>query len=117
YLWARTRKNAIRRFFAGLKRPRKLMAALVRVALLGFLLVGVPGSMSKDLTAEQSAALMSSYLAVVLVLSIIGGLTERGIAFSPSDVDFLFAGPFSRRSLVLHHVAGLYPATILAAVL
>ena len=118
YLWITTRRNALKRFFAGLLKAKSLGTTLFRLLLLGFLVFGLSRSSSyTDVSPAGAASLLSSYLAVVLILSVLGGFSERGIAFSPSQVDFLFAGPFSRRALVLHHLAGLYPTTWLAAVL
>jgi ABC-type transport system involved in multi-copper enzyme maturation permease subunit len=39
-----------------------------------------------------------------VVMSIVTSLGERAIYFSPSDVDFLFPAPFSRRQILLHKI-------------
>ncbi len=41
-----------------------------------------------------------------VVLTIVTSLGERAIYFSPSDVDFLFPAPFSRRQLLLYKILG-----------
>ncbi len=118
YLWVTTRKNALKRFFSGLGKPKKLLGLVLRLGVVAFLLFGISQSWQFGARSEAEAtALLTSYLAIVMVMAVLGGFTERGLAFTPADVEFLFAGPFGRRALVLHHLAGLYPATALSAVL
>ena len=47
-----------------------------------------------------------------VVLSILTSLGERAIYFSPSDVDFLFPAPFSRRQILLYKILGSFTAAI-----
>jgi hypothetical protein len=117
FLFLRTRRNALIRFLTGLRRPKRLVGAVLTLLVVAFPLAAysvAPGLQAQGSSADPSAFLVT-ILAVTLVLSVFGGLTERGIAFSPSDVDFLFAGPFHPRSLVLYHVACLYPPILLVS--
>lgn len=51
------------------------------------------------------------------VFAIGSSLGERVIYFSPSEVDFLFPGPFSRRELLLYKIAGNVSAAAFIAVI
>ena len=116
YLFLKTRRNALVRLLVGLKRPKRLIGALLTVAVFAFPLLVYSGRMSGPGRPADPASFLVTILAVTLLLSVFGGLTERGIAFSPADVDFLFAGPFRRRHLILYHVACLYPPIVLVSV-
>ena len=116
FLFLRTRRNNLLRFLTGLRRPKRLVGALLMVGVLAFPLWAYSsGGLGAHGATSDPAAFLTTILAVTLVLSVFGGLTERGIAFSPSDVDFLFAGPFKPRNLVLYHVACLYPPIFLVS--
>lgn len=116
YLFFTTRRNALVRLLTGLRRPKRLAAALLTVAVFAFPLLAYSGRMAGPGRPTDPAGFLVTILAVTLLLSVFGGLSERGIAFSPSDVDFLFAGPFRRRHLILYHVACLYPPILLVSV-
>ncbi len=112
YLWLTTRANAVRRFGRNCLRPRRLATTLVTLAAVGFIVwTMVEGARTADVKGDAAPGLLASFLGMLLLLSLFGGFAERGIAFSPAEVDFLFPAPFRRTSLVLHHLAGLYPAS------
>jgi hypothetical protein len=50
-----------------------------------------------------------------VVMSVVTWLGERAIYFSPSDVDFLFPAPFSRRQLLLYKIISNVTAAIFLA--
>ena len=52
-----------------------------------------------------------------VVLTILTSLGERAIYFSPSEVDFLFPAPFSRRQILLYKILGSVTAAIFVALL
>jgi hypothetical protein len=54
---------------------------------------------------------------LLVVLNIVTSLGERAIYFSPSDVDFLFPAPFSRRQILLYKILGNVTAAIFMALL
>lgn len=118
YLFVTTKKNAVRRFFAGLRKPRKLLGLVVTLGLFAMVAWSITRAAgSEENAAAASVPMLRAYLALVLVMSLLGGLSERGIPFSPAEVDFLFPGPFRRRALVLYHLAGLLPVSLVGAVL
>ena len=54
---------------------------------------------------------------VYVVLSIVTSMGERAIHFSPSEVDFLFPAPFSRRQILLYKILGSVMAAIYVALM
>ena len=82
--------------------PNLLMA--VRLGLMG---------QSADSFREMAPVAMLLYV----VLTILTSLGERAIYFSPSDVDFLFPGPFSRRQILLYKILGSVTAAICFALI
>jgi hypothetical protein len=84
-----------------------LVGALVFVPLL-FSLWSPALTPSDQVTANPDAVLrygplvLLSYCLTVLLFS----PGERAITFTPAEVNFLFAGPFSRRQLLLYKIVG-----------
>jgi len=118
YLFFATRKNAVRRFVSGLRKPRKALGLLVTLGLFAMVAWSIGRAAgSQENAAEAAVPMLRAYLALVLVMSLLSGLSERGIPFSPAEVHFLFPGPFRRRDLVLYHLAGLLPLSLLGAIL
>jgi hypothetical protein len=66
-------------------------------------------------SADSFREVIPVVMLVYVVLSIVTSLGERAIYFSPSDVDFLFPAPFSRRQILLYKILGsIASATFLA---
>jgi len=72
---------------------------------------GIMGA-SADGFREAVPVVMLLYV----LLSVATSLGERAIYFSPSDVDFLFPAPFSRREVLLYKILGNVMAAISVAV-
>jgi hypothetical protein len=53
----------------------------------------------------------------MLVISVTTSAGERAIYFSPSEIDFLFAAPFSRRQLLAYKLVGSFVQTTFSAVI
>jgi hypothetical protein len=68
---------------------------------------------SADWLGEAIPVVMLFYV----VMSIMTSLGERAIYFSPSDVDFLFPGPFSRRQILLYKILGNVTAAFYIAII
>ena len=111
FLALRLRRNRLRQFARGLRRPKKAIGLLLWIALLG-LLVHVQLRARSLSPAGARPETVFALLGFLLLASVLNGLVQRGLAFLPADVDFLFPGPFSRRSLVLYRVLTLYPFTL-----
>lgn len=118
YLFVTTKRNAVRRFVSGLRKPRKVLGLVITLGLIAMVTWSVTRAAgSEENAAAASVPMLRAYLALVLVMSLLGGFSERGIPFSPAEVHFLFPGPFRRQALVLYHLAGLLPASLLGALL
>lgn len=115
YLIHRQRVNAARQFVRGLRRPRKLLGLLFWIALVGLMVWSqtMARSVGRS-TVDDGATALTALLGFILVASMFGGLMQRGLAFQPADIDFLFPGPFTRRSLVLYRLLQLYPMAALS---
>ncbi|MFH0946398.1 MAG: putative ABC exporter domain-containing protein [Planctomycetota bacterium] len=118
YLLLTQKKNSAREFLSGLRRPRRLIGLLFWLALIAGLLVsqtlgGGKGGAGGG-SAHSGASPLSVLLTVLLAAALFGGLMQRGLAFRAADIDYLFAGPFDRRSLVLYRLLSLYPITVLS---
>ena len=112
------RRNAVKKFVAGLRRPRRILGLLGTLGLVGLVAWSVSQASGSTEAARAAAApLLRGYLSLVLLMSFLGGLSERGLAFHASDVHFLFPGPFRRRDLILYHLADQAPMVALGALL
>ena len=117
YLYVTTARNAVRRFFARLRQPQRLLALVATLGFMTFVAASMVRSAHRHMNADlDAAAVLRAYLGLTLVLAPLWGFAERGLAFSPAEVDFLFPGPFRPRSLVLFHLARTYPMLAIGAV-
>ena len=67
--------------------------------------------------ADSICELIPVAMLLYVVLTILTSLGERAIYFSPSEVDFLFPAPFSRRHILLYKILGSVTAAIFIALL
>ncbi len=65
--------------------------------------------------ADSFCEVIPVVMLLYVVLTIVTSLGERAIYFSPSDVDFLFPAPFSRRQILLYKILGNVTAAIFVA--
>ena len=112
-LWklSRLRLTGIRRrMFRGIKTPRGAAFFVIGIVMLA-LWLGPSIAMSFALPRNPNDLAMLHSLAPLAivgmcVLSLATSAGERAIYFSPGEVDFLFAGPFGRRELLLYKILG-----------
>jgi hypothetical protein len=57
------------------------------------------------------------YIAILAAIPLVFGNEDRAIAFSPPEIDFLFAGPFARRDLVLYKLTRVAIASLFGGIL
>ena len=115
-------RGSVRSIVARLKSVRGAAMAVFTVLILGamfgpnlvmgftFARDGVMGR-AADSLREALPALMLLYV----VLNLVTSLGERAIGFSPSEVDFLFPAPFSRRQVLLYKILGNVTGAALVA--
>jgi hypothetical protein len=70
-----------------------------------------------DAGADSFGAMIPVVMLLYVAMAILTSLGERAIYFSPSDVDFLFPAPFSRRQILLYKILGNVTAAIYIALI
>lgn len=103
YLLLRRLKNAV----LGLKgRPGRLAAILLLLAL--FVGMVAAGGSAPDMGSADRLHVLVSLLALYLVLSFFGGMSEPGPLFPAADIDFVLPGPFRRREILVYYLLRHY---------
>lgn len=101
-------------------------AALALFTLLFFLMTfgqnlvffAIRGSSQVSLRAANTLhEAIPLVMLVYLVTALGSSIGERAIYFSPSEIDFLFPGPFSRRQILLYKILGSFTAAMFIALL
>lgn len=101
-------------FLRGLKEPRRLIGvAFWTLCIVGFLASQHAASVgSARVTSTES---LQALFSILLLTTGLNGFLQRGLTFQPSDVDFLFCGPFSRRQLVMYRLLSVYPFALVSS--
>jgi hypothetical protein len=117
-------RAVVRRLVGNLRTVKGVLLFVFGVAVIGLWLapslwqaMGMPRTDPKVVQDVAPVLLLASCL-----LQAFSSGGERAIAFTPAEVDFLFAGPFTRRQLLAYKVgksvAGMaFSATLLSVVL
>lgn len=107
WLLVRMQGNAwVRKFYRSLHTVRGSLLALLGLAVVGLWLWAAtmaPRSAARsnpDSLRTSGPAFFLAYCVLTVLLS----RGDRAIYFSPAEVDFLFAGPFTRRELLLYKI-------------
>jgi len=85
---------------------------LVSLWVGSILFAGMAGQ-KQDVDWFEDAA--PFFILVMLVISATTAAGERAIYFSPSEIDFLFAAPFTRRQLLMYKLVGTVFSTTFSA--
>ncbi len=64
---------------------------------------------------EKTATILPLLLLAMFVSNVVTTAGERAVAFTPAEVDLLFAAPFTRRQLLLYRLARAAVASVSAA--
>lgn len=112
-------RGAVRRIFRGLKTPKGALFFVFGAAMM-ILWLG-PGLLIGLTSRRTNPEIMLGIVPVVLlafsVLSIATSAGEKVFYFSPGEVDFLFAGPFTRQELLYYKILKNVSASALMALL
>jgi hypothetical protein len=104
FLWFRSFINVLKEMRARAKQPRYAVGLLVGVAYfawLGWILLRPEeGGSEGPLPGELARTLAPLLLAAFATGWWVSGRTHMALAFSPPEVQFLFQGPLSRRTLL-----------------
>ncbi len=119
YLLWRRRVNGVMQFLRGLGQPKRLIGTLFWFGMIGLMIWAQVRATTHGgpAAADQSAQLLKLLVAMTLIMSVFSGLVQRGLAFQPADIDFLFPGPFSRRALVLYRLCSIYPLALVSSLI
>ena len=116
-------RGSIRSMVGKLKSVRGAALAVFTLLVLGMmfgpnLVMALKlGAGGMGRSADPFREVIPVAMLVYTVLTIVTSLGERAIYFSPSDVDFLFPAPFSRRQILLYKILGNVTAAIFIAFL
>lgn len=112
-LWTQ-KKNSVREFVLGLRHPKRFIGALFWAAIVAGLVLSQMLVRGEGRFERSGASPLTVLLSFLLVAALFGGLMQRGMTFRAADLDFLFPGPFERRTLVLYRLLSLYPISLLS---
>lgn len=116
FLLLAQKRGAALQFARGLGQPKRLIGVLLLAAVFALVVFGQRLGAERDGSYTAGAATaVGGFLGVMLVLSLFAGILQRGPAFLPADIDWLFPAPFQRAELVLYRILSLYPMTALSS--
>src|SRR5258706_1086819 len=100
-------RGTLRRILRGMRTVRGAFFSLAGAALV-VLWLG-PSLWSAHWVQRSDAETVRSVAPLIMLMmalmNLIGSRSEKAVHFSPSEVDLLFAGPFSRRELIGYKIA------------
>jgi hypothetical protein len=117
-------KAGIRQVWRNIKSPKKLVIYLAIV--LWFCMAFGPsilwGVQKKPSDPETVRLVVTGAMFLFVLMQFVFSAGDRAVNFKPSEIDFLFTAPISRRQLVLYKiifslVTALFPALIFTLVL
>ncbi len=119
-LWKLTRlqaRSTLRRIRRSLGTPRGVIFSLVGIfiLLLWFGPVVVSAAMAPAQNPEAARRYIPLALFAFCVLTLLGSNERAPVYFTPSEVDFLFAGPFTRRQLLVYKLARVCGGTAMVS--
>jgi hypothetical protein len=107
-----------------LRTVKGAILAVVGILVLGSWLLavvvsslGMGGSASAGMDPDMVRRYGPVMLLVYCALNVFNASTERGIYFTPGEVNFLFPGPFGRRQLLAYKVASTLIVSTLTALM
>lgn len=105
-----------RRMLGGLGSVRGILMMLLAGGFLGMMLLGAVLQQHAGVeTLEKTRAYGPLALIGMCVMQILFSGNERGLYFSPAEVQFLFTAPLTRRQLLAYKVLGNLGVTVLIA--
>lgn len=121
FLVARNLKNRVVRSVMRLRQPRYIAGGLLAVMYFWMFFVKRTGGRSMADGRISSAELLSMIVTGIALVIIIGAWAlpgdAPGLVFSEAEIQFLFAGPVSRRQLVAYKMIRTQVQTLFSAVI
>jgi hypothetical protein len=113
YLWWALLRRRAWRFCRSLRRPTTLIAVVYAAALIGVLFYFRGNEVFGQLVKRQ--VLLGGAL-IMLCGSVFKGFLQRGLAFEPADLEFVFTSPFTQRQILLYRLLPLYLYAVIQGV-
>ena len=117
-LFALRTRGSIRSIFIRLKTPRGAAMGVFTLLVIGMMLgpnlvVALAlGRAGGPIGSERLLDAVPVGMLLFVVLNIVSSIGERALFFTPSEVDFLFPAPFSRREILLYKILGSVTAAV-----
>ncbi len=105
YLWLRLLKRRLLQSARGLRRPTTLIGAVGVTSLVGCLFYYRHEEIFAQVVRPESLA---GGALVMLCGSLFKGFLQRGLAFAPPDIEFIFTSPFTQRQVVCYRLMPSY---------
>jgi hypothetical protein len=105
YLWWALLRRRAWRFCRALRRPTALIGFLYAVGLIGLLFYYRGNEVFGVLVRRE--VLIGGAL-IMLCGSAFKGFLQRGLAFEPADLEFVFTSPFTQRQILLYRLLPQY---------
>jgi hypothetical protein len=111
-------RGSFRSIFTRLKTPRGAALGVFTLLVIGMMLgpnlvVALAlGRAGAPPGAEWLRDIVPPGMLLFVLLNIVSSIGERALYFTPSEVDFLFPGPFSRRELLVYKILGSVTAAL-----
>ncbi|MBD3268264.1 hypothetical protein GF373_16485 [bacterium] len=105
------------RFYAGLRQMKRNVKspkkAVVYVAIVAWFCLAfgpslLTGMNSKPTDPQVVRLWIAGIMFLLFVMQFLFSVGDKAVNFKPSEIDFLFTGPFSRRQLVLYKIVFSY---------
>ncbi|MBI1388131.1 MAG: hypothetical protein GC154_06755 [bacterium] len=97
-------KGSFKRTLLGLRSPKR--AVFTIIAALMFMLWIIPqlfvASRPHETNVDAVIAIMPLGIMGITLLNLLSAAKDVAVKFDPNEIDFLFAGPFSRRELMVY---------------
>src|SRR5262245_24604466 len=105
YLWLSLLKRKAMQRIRSLRRPTTLIGFLAITALVGFTFYFRRHEVVAHLVERR--VLIGGGL-LMLCASLFRGFLQRGLAFEPADIEFLFTSPFTQRQILFYRLLSDY---------
>jgi hypothetical protein len=105
-------RGSVRAIAVKLKTPKGAALGLFSLLLFGMMigpnlaLAFAPGRPGVPFGAEFLREIVPPMMLLFVVLNCVSSIGERALYFTPSEVDFLFPAPFSRREILVFKILG-----------
>ena len=99
-------RGKLRRFLQSLKSPKKVVPIIAVVLWFGLIMLPQIAMVGKAPRGDPEVVrlVVSCLLLAMFLLGFLTSAGENVIVFNLAEIDYLFAGPFTRRELVIYRL-------------